>query len=171
MWTRVQHSSDIRWMLVECIERRGGIRAVVQDGNQAATLVGAERNALLSHRPMAACREHLLTGEDDFDGMASHSRGHRGQRRMRPDGALAAKSSADEFRDDMNVMNAKSEDRGVLALTLERGLTGIVESETVAVPQRDSCMQLHRIVMLDWGGVRDIDPHRRAGEGRFRVAA
>ena len=146
------------------------MRGVVDDGQEPAVRLGAQRDVLHGLRAAANGREHLPARQHQLDRPPDLSRRHRGKPGVGPGAQPSAKTAADERADDLHVVMREPEDARRRFGDIVRELVGIVERQLVAVPGGDGREQSERIVRLRRGRVLLLDADRRRGQRSGSVA-
>ena len=145
--------------------------SVVHDGREAAVARGAEGDALDRVRAVADAVIHLAPRQHHLDRPPGYAGAERRQRHMRPGAQCRAEGTADERRDDADVLRRNAEHGGDLVGRVVHPLRLVPQGQAVAVPRRDRGVHLDGIVVLarDHVGLVDLDLGRR--ERAFGIAA
>ncbi len=167
----VEKGSGLAAVLVDVVGEGGVIAVVLMEADELAVFGGTDADVLLGLGAMADGSEHEAAGYVDFDRTHELTAGHGGERRLGPGEELAAEAGAEEAGDDLDIFVGYAEHLGHDVLVVDDALGGLVEGESLAVPDGDGGVHLHGIVGFRRGDVDLIDLDRSGGEGGFDIAA
>jgi hypothetical protein len=88
---------------------------------------------------------------------------------MRPSAQSRPERTADERRDDVDLVGRQPEDRGDLVAYRDDPLALVPERQPIALPPRDRRVRLHRVVLLARNAVNVVESNGRLSEGTFRI--
>ena len=120
---------------------------------------------------MANHGEHLSSGDLQSNRMFQ-SPGRCGvQKRMRPHIGFSTKASANQLRNDFNVVRRKAESDSDEIAKSVCGLSCFKDGHTIRrSPGRDRCMRFHLTVMPIGGGVHRLDVNGTSRETLLRLS-
>jgi hypothetical protein len=148
----------------------GFLEGEVPQRDEPPGSVDAEGEPLARPRAIPRAVAVLTSGESELHRTADHARRQRGEVHVRPHSAARAEATADEPRDDPDMVDRDPKDGRQPLLVIGDPLRLVPHGEPVAVPGRDRREWLHRAVIEAGQVVHHVAARRRRRQGGLDIS-